>query len=148
MRKHFYSKQSVTVSEAPTLFPPENRPGAKSSLSSVTSSPLLLWDAGAALGIGCRGAHPSLRYMTYGFLILLVFCKKCGLLVLVTRHFLVVHPFLNKILDPPLGWTLQRSRAGGKRCSSHVKEHLKASRFDIGEESRRKADPEQVAIDI
>ena len=76
MRKHFNSKQSMTVSEAPTLFPPENRPGAKSSLSSVTPSPLLLWDAGAALGIGCRGAHPSLRYMTYGFLILLVFCKK------------------------------------------------------------------------
>ena len=100
MRKHFNSKQSVTVSEAPTLFPPENRPGAKSSLSSVTSSRLLLWDAGAALGIGCRGAHPSLRYMTYGFLILLVFCRKCGLLVLVTRHFLVVHPLLNKIPGP------------------------------------------------
>ena len=74
--------------------------------------------------------------------------KKYGLLVLGTRHFLVVHPLLNKILDPPLGWTLQRPRAGGKRCSSHVKEHLKASRFDTGEESRRKADPEQVAIDI
>ena len=49
---------------------------------------------------------------------------------------------------PPLGWTLQRPRAGGKRCSSHVKEHLIASRFDTGEESRPKADPEQVAIDI
>ena len=47
-----------------------------------------------------------------------------------------------------LRWTLQRSRAGGTRCSSHVKEYLKASRFDAGEESRRKAEPEQVAIDI
>ena len=29
-----------------------------------------------------------------------------------------------------------------------MKEYLKASRFDAGEESRRKADPEQVAVDI
>ena len=41
-----------------------------------------------------------------------------------------------------------KRRAGGTRCSSHVKEYLKASRFDAGEESRCKADPEQVPIDM
>ena len=47
----------------------------------------------------------------------------------------------------PMGWALQRPRTGGTRCSSHVKEYLKA-RFDAREESRCKADPEQVAIDM
>ena len=38
---------------------------------------------GADLGGGCRGCAP-LPEMTYGFLKQLVFCKLCGLLVLVT----------------------------------------------------------------
>ena len=45
-----------------------------------------------------------------------------------------------------MGWALQRPRAGGTGCSSYVKVYLKA-RFDAGEESRCKADPEQFAID-
>ena len=47
----------------------------------------------------------------------------------------------------PMGWALQKPRAGGTRYSSQVKEYLKA-RFDVGEESGCKADPEQVAIDM
>ena len=43
-------------------------------------------------GGGAGGAHPPLE-MTYGFLIQLVFCKKCGLLVLVT-------PFLSGAPPP------------------------------------------------
>ena len=48
--------------------------------------------AGVDLGGGCRGCTP-LPEMTYGFLIQLVFCKKCGLLVLVT-------PFLSGAPPP------------------------------------------------
>ena len=44
-----------------------------------------------------------------------------------------------------MAWALQKPRAGGTRYSSQVKEYLKA-RFDAGEESGGKADPEQVAI--
>ena len=47
---------------------------------------------GADLGGGCRGCAP-LPEMTYGFLIQLVFCKKCGLSVLVT-------PFLSGAPPP------------------------------------------------
>ena len=68
-----------------TTLPPENRPRAKSGVSSVTSSSL------------------------------------------------------------PMGWALQKPKAGGTRYSSQVKEYLKA-RFDAGEESGGKADPLQVAI--
>ena len=45
-----------------------------------------------------------------------------------------------------MGWALQRLRAGGTGCSSYVKEYLEA-RFDAGEESGCKADPEQFAMD-
>ena len=47
----------------------------------------------------------------------------------------------------PMGWVLQRPRAGGTRCSSHGKDYLKA-RFGAGEQSRCKDDPEQIAIDM
>ena len=47
----------------------------------------------------------------------------------------------------PIGWALQKPRGGGTRYSSQVKDYLKA-RFDAGEESRCKADPQQVAIDM
>ena len=46
-----------------------------------------------------------------------------------------------------MGWALQRPKAGGTRCSSHVKEYLKV-RFDAEEESRWKADPEQFATNM
>ena len=59
-----------------------------------------------------------------------------------------IRRIISDLFLPSLGWMLQRSRAGGTRCSSYVMEYLKASRFDAGEELRRKADPEQVAIDI
>ena len=47
----------------------------------------------------------------------------------------------------PMVWALQKPRAGGTRYSSQVKEYLKA-RFDVGEESGCKADPEQFATDM
>ena len=47
----------------------------------------------------------------------------------------------------PMGWALQKPRAGGTRCSSQVKEYLK-TRFDAREDSGCKADPEQVAINM
>ena len=47
----------------------------------------------------------------------------------------------------PMGLALQKPRAGGTRYSSQVKEYLKV-RFDAGEESACKADPEQVTIDM
>ena len=47
----------------------------------------------------------------------------------------------------PMGLALQKPRAGGTRYSTQVKDYLKA-RFDAGEESGCKADPEQVATDM
>ena len=47
----------------------------------------------------------------------------------------------------PMGWALQKPRAGGTRCSFQVKEYLK-TRFDAREDSGCKADPEQVAINM
>ena len=47
----------------------------------------------------------------------------------------------------PIGWALQKPRTGGTRYSSQVKDYFKA-RFDAGEESGCKADPQQVAIDM
>lgn len=47
----------------------------------------------------------------------------------------------------PMGWALQKPRVGGKRYSSHVKDYLKA-RFDAGEQSGQKADPQQVSMDM
>ena len=47
----------------------------------------------------------------------------------------------------PIGWALQKPRGGGTRYSSQVKDYLKA-KFDAGEESGCKADPQQVAIDM
>ena len=41
VNKHLNSSDSVGAS---TLFPPKNRPGAKSAVSSVTSSSLPVWD--------------------------------------------------------------------------------------------------------
>ena len=47
----------------------------------------------------------------------------------------------------PMGWALQNPRIGGKRYSPHVKDYLKA-RFDAGEQSGQKADPQQVSMDM
>ena len=47
----------------------------------------------------------------------------------------------------PMGWALQKPRTGGVRYSQQVKDYLKA-RFDAGEESGRKADPNQVVLDM
>ena len=47
----------------------------------------------------------------------------------------------------PMGWALQKPRAGGTRCSFQEKEYLK-TRFDAREDSGCKADPEQVAINM
>ena len=47
----------------------------------------------------------------------------------------------------PMGWALQKPRVGGKRYSPHVKDYLKA-RFDAGEQSGQKADPQQVSMDM
>ena len=46
-----------------------------------------------------------------------------------------------------MGWALQKPRGGGTRFSEKVKEYLK-TRFDIGEETGRKADPAQVAAEM
>ena len=43
-----------------------------------------------------------------------------------------------------MGWALQKPGLGGKRHSPHVKDYLKA-RFDAGEQSGQKADPQQVS---
>ena len=58
--------------------------------------------SGADLGGGYRGCT-TLPEMTYGFLIQLVFRKKCDLLVLVTP-FLSGAPPPKKILDLPLNF--------------------------------------------
>ena len=47
----------------------------------------------------------------------------------------------------PLGWALQDPRRGAPRFSAKVKEYLIA-KFDIGEKTRDKADPTQVASDM
>ena len=47
----------------------------------------------------------------------------------------------------PMGWALQKPRGGGTRYSPQVKDYLKA-RFNAGEESGMKADPQQVAVDM
>ena len=46
-----------------------------------------------------------------------------------------------------MGWTLQKPRVGKKRCSRHIKDYLKPQ-FDAGEESDKKADPQQVSVDM
>ena len=46
-----------------------------------------------------------------------------------------------------MGWALQKPRIGGKRYPPHVKDYLKA-RFDAGEQSGHKADPQQVSMDM
>ena len=46
-----------------------------------------------------------------------------------------------------MGWALQKARTGGVRYSQQVKDYLKA-RFDAGEESGRKADPNKVVLDM
>ena len=45
-----------------------------------------------------------------------------------------------------MGWALQKPRIGGKRYSPRVKDYLKA-RFDVGEQSGQKADPQHVSMD-
>ena len=70
-------------------------------MTSFNMGSMLQLVAGADLGGGCRGCTPLDPEMTYGFLIQLVFCKKCDLLVLV-MPFLSGAPLLKKILDPPL----------------------------------------------
>ena len=47
----------------------------------------------------------------------------------------------------PMGWALQKPRGRATRYSPQVKDYLKA-RFDAGEESGMKADPQQVAVDM
>ena len=47
----------------------------------------------------------------------------------------------------PLGWALQSPRRGAPRFSAKVKEYLTA-KFDIGEKTKDKADPTQVALDM
>ena len=47
----------------------------------------------------------------------------------------------------PLGWALQNPRRGALRFSAKVKEYL-TEKFDIGEKTRDKADPTQVASDM
>ena len=47
----------------------------------------------------------------------------------------------------PLGWVLQSPRRGAPRFSAKVKEYLTA-KFDIGEKTKDKADPTQVALDM
>ena len=46
-----------------------------------------------------------------------------------------------------MGWALQKPGLGGKRHSPHVKDYLKA-RFDAGEQSGQKADPQKVSKDM
>ena len=46
-----------------------------------------------------------------------------------------------------VGWALQNPRGGGTRFSQNVKNYLTA-KFDLGEETGRKADPAQVAADM
>ena len=46
-----------------------------------------------------------------------------------------------------LGWALQSSQRGAPRFSAKVKEY-RTAKFDIGEETRDKADPTQVASDM
>ena len=46
-----------------------------------------------------------------------------------------------------LGWALQKPRGGGTRFSENVKSYLTA-KFDLGEDTGRKADPAQVAVDM
>ena len=46
-----------------------------------------------------------------------------------------------------MGWALQKPGLGGKRHSPHVKDYLKA-RFDVGEQSGQKADPQKVSKDM
>ena len=47
----------------------------------------------------------------------------------------------------PLGWALRSPRRGAPRFSAKVKEYLTA-KFDIGEKTKDKADPTQVALDM
>lgn len=47
----------------------------------------------------------------------------------------------------PMGWALQKPRPGGIRYSEKVRDYLK-TRFDAGEQSGRKADPNQVVLDM
>ena len=49
-------------------------------------------------------------------------------------------------LSLSMGWALQKPRVGGKRYSPRVKDYLKA-RFDVGEQSGQRADPQQVSVD-
>ena len=46
-----------------------------------------------------------------------------------------------------IGWALQKPRGGGTRFSEKVKSYL-TSRFDVGTQTGRKADPAQVAADM
>lgn len=46
-----------------------------------------------------------------------------------------------------MGWALPKPRAGSSRFTEKVKNYLTA-RFDLGEQTGRKADPQQVSSDM
>jgi len=46
-----------------------------------------------------------------------------------------------------MGWTLPKPRAGSSRFTEKVKNYLTA-RFDLGEQTRRKAGPHRVSNDM
>ena len=135
MKKHLNSKQSVTVSEASTLFPCPQE-GCSSSFQSFESLQRHLNYGQHENKTSQEAVYDQLRRDWVARLTTLLPENrpraKSGVLSVTSSSL-------------PMGWALQKPRADGTRYSSHVKEYLKA-RFNAGEESGGKADPEQVAI--
>ena len=137
VKKRLNSNQSVTVSEASTLFPCPQE-GCSSSFQSFESLQRHLNYGQHENKTSQESVYDQLRRdWVARFTTLLPEnrprAKSSGSSV--TSSSL------------PMGWALQKPRAGGTRYSSQVKEYLKA-RFDAGEESGCKADTSQVAIDM
>ena len=137
VKKRLNSKQSVTVSEASTLFPCPQE-GCSSSFQSFESLQ-------CHLNYG-QHENKTSQESVYGHLRRDWVAKFTTLLPENRpRAKSGVSSLTSSSL--PMGWALQKPRGGGTRYSSQVKEYLKA-RFDAGEESGCKADPHQVAIDM
>ena len=137
VKKRLNSKQSVTVSEASTLFPcPEE--GCSSSFQSFESLKRHLNHGQHENETSQESVYDQLRR---------------DWVARITTFLPENRPRAKSSVSSvtssslPMGWALQKPRAGGTRYSSQVKECLKA-RFDAGEESGCKADTLQVAIDM
>ena len=137
VKKRLNSKQSVTVSEPSTLFPCSQE-GCSSSFQSFESLQRHLNYGQHENKTSQASMYDQLRRdWVARFTTLLPENRpraKSGVSSVTSSSL-------------PMGWVLQKPRTGGTRYSSLVKEYLKA-RFDAGEESGCKADPEKVATDM